>query len=225
MDPQKSKAVVLPAAPYGPRMPGHEQLAEMRLRLGPEMNVERVKVELVEAAGGSAPNASLDEAVLIKPQLQGAHLGKLHLTDCLVQAGDFTAAHCAETAWLRVRVTGTRFGGTDCSRSLLQDVTFERCKLNLANFRFATLKRVRFVDCDLSDADFQGADLQHVSFVDSLLAKTIFDRVKLKAVDARSSQLIDLRGWESLRGLVVDDLQLAAIAPQLAVAFGLIVEL
>lgn len=224
MIPPNATAVILPAAPFGPRMPGYEQLAEMRIQLKPEMNVERVKAEILQAAGGRAPNASLEEAVLVKPQLQGAHLDKLHLTDCLLQAGDLTAAHCTEAAWLRVRISGTRLGGIDCSRSLLQDVTFERCKLNLANFRFATLKRIRFVDCDLTDADFQGADLQHVCFAGSLLAKAAFDQVTLKAVDARSSQLIDLRGWGSLRGLVIDDLQLTVVAPQLAAAIGLTVE-
>jgi hypothetical protein len=43
-------------------------------------------------------------------------------------------------------------------------------------------------------------------------------------VDLRSSQLSEIRGWGSMKGAIIDDLQLISAAPYFAVELGLIVK-
>jgi uncharacterized protein YjbI with pentapeptide repeats len=68
------------------------------------------------------------------------------------------------------------------------------------------------------------ATLTNVTFSSSELKKVAFSRAVLKNVDARTSQLFDIRGWSSLKGLALDTTQLMTIAPELANEFGLIIE-
>jgi uncharacterized protein YjbI with pentapeptide repeats len=114
--------------------------------------------------------------------------------------------------------------GVDLSRSTLKDVVFKDCKLDMANFRFAKLTRVTFISCTLNETDFQAAELSEVVFEDCYLEKVEFGQSKVKQVDARTSQLYDIRGWQSLKGLIIDSTQLVMIAPQLAHELGLIIK-
>ena len=114
--------------------------------------------------------------------------------------------------------------GVDLSRSTLQDVIFEDCKLDMANFRFSKLKRVKFINCTFSETDFQAAELHEVSFGSCQLGKVEFGQAKIKQVDVRTSELYDIRGWQSLKGLVIDSTQLVMVAPQLANELGIVVK-
>lgn len=181
-----------------------------------EAKLEKVIIAHADASGKQAKNLSLDEAVLERLLLIEARLEKFSMTDVEVRACDFSAAHCTESSLIRVHITGGRMTGTDLSRSAIKDVIFEDCKLDMANFRFAKLTRVQFINCQMSETDFQAAELQQVGFQDSRLEKVEFGQCKLKEVDARSSDLLDIRGWQSLKGLGIDSTQLVMIAPQLA---------
>jgi uncharacterized protein YjbI with pentapeptide repeats len=192
-------------------------------RLGAEQAFERVRLQSGDASNLVAKGMNFDEALLEKVIFVSAALEKLSLDDAELRACDFSAAQCNDASWVRVRATSGRMSGIDLSRSVLKDVLFESCKLDMANFRFAKLTRVTFVDCVCDEADFQGAELHEVKFVSSHLEKTEFAQCKIKSVDARTSELIDIRGWQSLCGLKVDAVQLMTIAPQLAATMGIIV--
>jgi hypothetical protein len=66
--------------------------------------------------------------------------------------------------------------------------------------------------------------LYDVVFEGCRIERAKFANCSVKNVDVRTSELIDIRGWESLKGLKIDSVQLTAIAPQLASTFGLQVE-
>jgi hypothetical protein len=61
-------------------------------------------------------------------------------------------------------------------------------------------------------------------FETSVLEKTVFDRTHCKQVDLRGSQLTELSGWGSMKGVIIDDLQLATMAPYFAHELGLILK-
>jgi uncharacterized protein YjbI with pentapeptide repeats len=168
-----------------------------------------------------AANVSLDECVLERLLLAQAKLEKMRVSDCDFRACDLTAANCSEGSLIRVRFAGGRMTGTDLNRAVIKDVVLTDCKLDMANFRFAKFTRVRFENCILTDTDFQNAELTDVEFASCLLEKTDFNNCKISRVDARGSQLFDIRGWPSLRGLKIDTTQLMTIAPELALALGL----
>jgi uncharacterized protein YjbI with pentapeptide repeats len=85
------------------------------------------------------------------------------------------------------------------------------------------LRRVKFIDCTFTEADFLGATLHDVTFESCMLEKTIFEQVKCKQVDLRGSQLMEIKGWRSLKGATIDDLQLVTVAPYLANELGLLI--
>lgn len=201
------------------------ELEPVRLdQLNSEASLERVSLTNLDASNLKATNLSLDEATLEKVQFVEARLEKLSLMDTELKICDISAARCNDSSFIRVRITGGRMTGIDLSRSAIKDVVFENCKLNMANFRFAKLVRVQFINCQLSETDFQAAELNKVEFQTSYLEKAEFGQCKLSEVDVRSSQLLDIRGWHSLKGLVIDSTQLVGIAPQLAMELGLIIK-
>lgn len=212
----------LPAPPKLPPKTDLEAANAESLRT--EARLEQCIFVQAEAVGLRASNMSLEETMFERVALAEAKLEKLHLLDAELRTCDLSAAHCSESSWIRVRISGGRMTGLDLSRSTLKDVTFEGCKLDMVNVRFAKLTRVQFIDCIMNEADFQAAELTDVAFQNSHLEKVEFGQCKLKSVDARSSQLFDIRGWQSLKGLTIDSAQLASIAPQLAVELGLVIK-
>jgi uncharacterized protein YjbI with pentapeptide repeats len=193
-------------------------------QLTAEASLEQISLAGADAGGLRAKNLGIDEATLEKVLLTEAKLERLSLSDAELKACDLSAASCSESSLIRVHVIGGRMTGIDLSRSTIKDVIFEGCKLDLANFRFTKLTRVQFIDCMMTETDFQAAELNEVEFQNSHLEKVEFGQCRIKGVDARTSQLFDIRGWQSLKGLKIDSTQLVAIAPQLAAELGLIID-
>lgn len=189
-----------------------------------EARFEQVLFTDTMAIGVKAPNIHIEESVLQKVFLAEAKLEKLTLMDVELQGCDFSASSCTDSSIIRATFSGCRMTGVDFGRSTLSDVTFKNCKLDMANFRFAKLTQVHFINCELSETDFQAAQLTKVRFEDCHLEKTEFAQCKIQTCDATGSQLINIRGWQFLKGLKIDSTQLVHVAPQLALALGLTVE-
>ncbi len=209
-----------PAAPQLPTVlePGDASLLER------EGSLESLQMESVDATDLQATHMSWDEVRLERMVLTSARLEHLAANDVQLKDCDLTAANCSDSSWLRALIQGGRMSGWDANKSLLKDVEFRGCKLDVANFRFAKLERVGFVDCVLTEADFLGAELRHVSFKACILEKVQFGQAKLSDVDLRTSQLAGIRGWSSMKGAIIDDVQLMAAAPYLANEIGLVVK-
>lgn len=193
-------------------------------KLAAEVRLDNVLLADGEAIGLVAPNMAWDESILERVLFSGANLEKLRASDVKLTDCDMSTSRCAETSWIRVAFRRGRMSGWDASRSLLQDIEFNGCKLDMANFRYAKLERVRFVDCVLAEADFLAAELKYVEFQSCHLEKVQFSQTKLQAVDLRGSQLIDIGGWKDMKGATISDVQLMQIAPYLANELGIVVE-
>jgi uncharacterized protein YjbI with pentapeptide repeats len=189
-----------------------------------DADLEQIVLSNADASGLQAKSLNIDEAVLEKVLFVEAALEKLSLTDTLLKNCDLSATNCANSSLVRTHITGGRITGADFSHGVLKDVVFEDCKLDIANFRFAKLTRVHFLHCEMVETDFLGTELQDVVFQDCHIEKVEFHNAKIKHVDARTSQLLNIRGWQSLKGMTVDSTQLITIAPQLAAELGLIIE-
>lgn len=186
-----------------------------------ESTLEGRRFDDTDWTGLTAYSIGLDEVVIEKATLAEAVLDRFVARDAVFNNCDFSAARCAEISLQRASLYGGRMTGWDCNKGLFKDVTFENCKLDMTNFRFAKFTRVRFVGCALTDADFLASELQEVVFEDCQLERTDFGRCKLRAVDLRTSQLVDLKGWQYLKGAVIDNAQLIAAAPNLANEIGI----
>jgi len=208
-----------------PKIPNKSGLTASTVKqLIAETTIESIWLHDVDASGLIAKSLGIDEAVLEKVVLAGAKLERFSITDAELRGCDLSAAQCPHASILRTHIKGGRLTGIDLSRSMIRDVVFEGCKLDMANFRYATLERVSFVDCMLTETDFQAAELSIVSFATSTLDRVEFGHCRLKDCDVRTSQLLAVRGWQYLKGLSVDSTQLIAIAPQLALELGIIIK-
>lgn len=179
--------------------------------------------QLVDITTSSFAMAGADirGVVIDKCTLTAVHLSRLSARDWRIQKSDLSAGSMAGGVINRALITDCRMSGIDFSQSRLHDVTFRGCKLDVANFRFADLRRVVFIDCQLNEADFLNATMTDVRFESCDLDKTIFDQVKCKKVDLRTSDVTTISGWQSLKGATIDSVQLTTIAPMLAAVIGL----
>jgi uncharacterized protein YjbI with pentapeptide repeats len=172
----------------------------------------------IEVLAGDWDSVEIERLVLLQAQLL-----RLTVRDVSVKQSDLSSALLPDAAFNRGEFVNCRMTGVDFSKATLHDVVFRGCKLDIANFRFADIRRAKFIDCTLVETDFLGAMLHDVIFESCTLTKTVFDRVRCKQVDLRTSQLDEISGWGSLKGVTIDAAQLAAIAPYLAHELGIIV--
>jgi uncharacterized protein YjbI with pentapeptide repeats len=178
----------------------------------------------LDMSGLNQAAVDLDGVLLERVTLSQAQLPRLVAKDVVVRHGDLSAANMANGAVNRAEFASCRMTGIDFSKAQLHDVVFRGCKLGMANFRFSDIRRVKFVDCTLNEADFLGATLHDVWFESCELAQTVFDQAKCKNMDLRSSRLDAISGWGSLKGAIIDDVQLMVVAPYLAHQLGLMIK-
>jgi uncharacterized protein YjbI with pentapeptide repeats len=167
---------------------------------------------------------SANELRLEKIDASQATLEKTDFSDVELFNCDLIATKMPESSWRRVLIDSSRCSGIQLQASMLKDVTFINCKLNVANFRFSKLKHISFRGCTLDEADFYAAELESVDFENCNLDKTEFSNSKLKHVDLRSSEIAGISGIASLAGAIIDSMQLVSLAPLLASEFRIIVK-
>jgi uncharacterized protein YjbI with pentapeptide repeats len=186
--------------------------------------LEAVRLQDVDATKQNVLALGIDGVVIEKCSFLQAQLPRISAKDLQVKQSDFSSAALSDGSINRAEFITCRMTGVDFSKANLHDIVFRGCKLDMANFRFSDLRRVQFVDCTLVETDFLGAVLCDISFQGCTLEKTVFDRVQCKQVDLRTSQLVEVSGWGSMKGVIIDDLQLVTAAPYLARALGIVVK-
>lgn len=202
-----------------PRIPAY--LSDAVLDILPDGELYEVRLTDQDATKMNVPALLIDSVVIEKCSFLQAQLLRVGAKDLQVKQSDFSSAALIDGSLNRVEFSNCRMSGVDFSKATLHDVTFRGCKLDLANFRFTDIRRVRFIDCTLVETDFLGATLHDVGFQTCTLEKTIFERAKCSLVDMRSSELQEISGWGSMKGVILDSLQLVGVAPYLARELGL----
>jgi uncharacterized protein YjbI with pentapeptide repeats len=129
----------------------------------------------------------------------------------------------SEATLLRVRAVDCRFVGADLAQAVVRWTTFVDCRFDEASLRLAKLEHVRFERCALAQADFTAAQLTHTAFPESDCSGADFTQACCDDVDLRDARLERLRGIASLRGAMISRDQIVPIAPDLAVAMGLLI--
>lgn len=199
------------------------QLDEISLEEFLEGDLEDVAFRNHDATNSHITSLDMGGVVLEKVILTAAQFEHINVRDLKAEQCDLSVAMLAGGAINRGEFAHCRMAGVDFSKTTLHDVTFKGCKLDMANFRFVDVRRVKFVDCTLVDTDFLGATLQDVSFESCTLERTVFTQTKCKLVDLRRSDLLEISGWTSLKGAIIDGVQLASVAPFLANELGIVV--
>lgn len=188
-----------------------------------EGDLEMALLEGVDGTNCSVTALDLSDVKLEKVLLTAAQCERVNARDVVVKGGDMSAANFSNGGWNRTEFINCRMTGVDFSKTSLHDVLFKDCLLTMANFRFVDLRRVKFSGCTMNEADFLGARLVDVDFEASNLEKAVFETVSCTRVDLRTSQLTDIVGWKSLKGAMIDNVQLMSVAPYLARELGILV--
>lgn len=202
-----------------PQVPA--QLEDCSLELLFEGELEAVRLYDLDATKINVQALGIDGVMIEKVGFSQAQLLRISAKDLRVKQSDFSSAALTDGNINRAEFISCRMTGVDFNKTNLHDIVFRGCKLDMANFRFADLRRVQFIDCTLVETDFLGATLYDVDFQSCTLEKTVLDRTQCKQVDLRSSQLIEISGWGSMKGAIIDDSQLVSAAPYLANELGI----
>ena len=121
----------------------------------------------------------------------------------------------------RAELRGCRFTGAELAGAKVTDVTFDDCRLDLVNLRFAALERVVFRDCHMSECDLYEASLKDVLFERCRLREATFSAATLKRVELRGCDLAGLLGVEALHGARMPWNDVLENAPLFATAAGI----
>src|SRR6266540_968230 len=144
------------------------------------------------------------------------------LVDVTIEGADWANTRPARGMQARrVELRSCRLTGAELVEARVSDVTFDECRLDLVNLRFANLERVVFRDCRMSECDLYEASVKDVLFERCELREATFSSAALQRVELRGCDLTGLRGVESLRGARMPWNDVLENAPLFATAVGI----
>lgn len=207
-----------------PRLP--TELHELTLagRALEEQRFEDARVSAADLSSTTVRGAEFSGCLFRRVSLGSSTLERLSFENCSFDRCDLANTRLRACRLDRVAFSACRLVGATFLDSRLNDVLFDDCRLALAGLRFLERPVARFEGCDLTGADFYGSDLREVSFSDSILRDAELATARLTGVDLRGNEIEAIRGLESLRGAVIDGVQLLSLAGRLAQAIGITVE-
>ena len=121
----------------------------------------------------------------------------------------------------RVELREMRLTGVMLANAQLEDVVFTRCRVDLANLRFARLVRVRFDSCAMPEIDLQDAALESVELIDCDLTGARLAAAVLAGCTVRRCRLAGLVNPERLAGVRMTISDALAAVDTVAAAAGI----
>lgn len=182
------------------------------------VHVDGVTLENIEA-----PYSRFLECAFTKTAFEGGRLRGARFGDVWLREVRLVGTEMMETGWQDAAFAASVLAGVQAFGAALRRVVFSGCKLDSVNLRGATLTDVEFTDCLLRDVDLAGATIKRASFRGCTLRGVELTGAKLHQVDLRGAELGLSGGHESLRGAIIDSVQLLDLAPALAQSIGITV--
>jgi uncharacterized protein YjbI with pentapeptide repeats len=167
--------------------------------------------------------SSFTECVLRGLQLGGTRLRGSRFIDTVVLDSFAPALAAPRTTWRDVRIERPRWGSAELFDAELEQVLISGGKIDYLNLRESQLTDVVIDGCSIGELDLGGVRADRVALRDCRIGTLDVTRADLVDVDLRSSSFDAVTGLEGLRGVVVDDGQLALLAPLLAAQLGIVV--
>jgi Pentapeptide repeats (9 copies) len=196
--------------PVPPRLPAELPL-EQASTLGPGDQISGLTLR-GDYATGHLDGLVVEESHVVRSSFTAADLSGLTLVDVLVEGSDFSGADMQEATFTRVVFKNCRMSGARIPRTRMQDVTFSEVRLDDANFRMSTGERVVFDHSNLARGDFYAARLMGTRFFDCDLTGADVTKATLPGTRFQGSILLELKGGEYLRNVVIDSSQVLPLA-------------
>lgn len=216
------------SSPAGPRQPHTPRLANRLARASPSLDElgDDFVLQDAEWRGAALGGERVEFAELMSVRLAQADLAhsdwyRCSWVDVDADALDLANALFTESQWRRLTLRHSRLTGVQLAACTIEDAEVRDCVVDLANLRFATLRRVAFIGCQLRGVEFTSAQLSDVGFTDCDLAEVQFSQARCQRVHLANCRLDGLRGVDGLRGSTIAPLDLGALTLQFADALGI----
>lgn len=139
---------------------------------------------------------SFEDCVFEGLTLESTRLVHCSFVDCVFRDYDFGVLLADDCVWRDVTFERCRMQGADWrvpgAGGLGNQLRFSECFLRYAVFMSAHLPRVEFATCDLRETEFSDADLSGASFVGCDLSGARFQNARLTEADFRGAEGYDL---------------------------------
>jgi uncharacterized protein YjbI with pentapeptide repeats len=153
--------------------------------------------------------------------LTGTEIDRLRLIDTVLEDCELSGAALTRSALTRVEFRRCRLSGFIAPGAELSDVRFIECKLDDANLRMTTWKRSVLDGCVLTGSDFREAKLATTRFEHCDLTRVDFTKAALPGVSLAGSTLTEIRGADSLKGVVITGDQVVPLAIAMFATLGI----
>lgn len=163
------------------------------------------------------------ECTFDQVDLSGSRLSKTTFADCQLKESDLANVQAIGSSIIRTELQGLRMTGLGFADGTIREATFDRCRLDLAAFRFSTVSKTVFDGCSLRQADFGNADLRGVQFKNCDLTGAKFAQANLKGARLTNCVLDQIGNVENLAGATIDAADLVALSYALAGALGIVI--
>ena len=151
---------------------------------------------------------AFDQVVFQRVKFPQTHIRNLRISDCRLERCDCSVADWMNARLRRVELSGCRMLGTVLAEGVLEDVYFQNCLMERANFSWVTFKNARFEKCDLREAAFLGANLKGVVFRNCDLSGADLRDAQMAGADLRGATLDGLKvGAKDLQGAILTAMQ------------------
>jgi uncharacterized protein YjbI with pentapeptide repeats len=209
----------VPRVARSPSLPRHLERIELaELADGEQLAGCAITGELV---GIDAARVEIVESHLTDVRCTGSDLSGILLRDAVLERCDLSGAVLEDARIERCVFTECRLSGTILASARLRHVTFRGCRMDTVSLRMAAGSAVRFEHCDLRGADLYAAELPGSQLLDCDLTGADVSGATLTGSELHGSQLEALEGVLAVRDVVIDPLQVTALAHAVLRAHGI----
>lgn len=181
--------------------------------------------DYVSVAGGSLEGRSLAGATIAESELSGVLVSDVDLsgarvTDSRLSGLSGTRVRGIDLGIRNTEIVESRLGVLDLGGADLKTVAFEQCKLGLVGLRGTRAADVSFDACVIEELDLTGSKIARLSLRGSTIQTLTLSTESAEHLDLRGANITSLGGTQSLRGVVLDEVQLMQFAGQFARQLG-----
>jgi uncharacterized protein YjbI with pentapeptide repeats len=163
----------------------------------------------------------LDGCELVESTGDDVRLDGGRLLESVLDRLNVTTLTAKGSLWRDVRITGSRVGAAEWFDVEWRAVELIGCRIGYLNLAGGRLQDVRFTDCVLDELDLRAAEVRRVVLEGCRVGTLSVAEARLEHVDLTGAELGSVDRADGLRGAVLDDAQLAALAPLMADALGI----
>lgn len=138
------------------------------------------------------------------------------ISHCWITDADLSSTTLTNVTLDRCVLNGCTLLGSHWNNVTLRDVVFERCRLDYSTLTaITTAGPTAFLHCSFTEASITQGRLAKAVFDQCRLAQFELDRCDLRGADLRGNDLSELACATGLRGVLLDQTQLPALAEAL----------